>query len=254
MENPPAENELWAKYSHSRDEDTRNQLVLRYFPLVKYAAQRVHSRLHGELELEDLHSSGIFGLIDAVERFEPSRGYRFETFATRRVRGAMIDDLRRFDWVSRLARSRAGAYHKAREVLLVETGLVPTEEEIRQRLDISKRRFTKVMKDCRPAGQISISYSGKSEDEEGNVTEDSLPERREIPPYSAAEKKDTRDFLTRGFSERDKKIFGLYFYEGHPMSEIGEIIGVSESRVSQLLKQILDQMRNRAFGRLLPLK
>src|SRR5262252_9471715 len=149
--------EVWIEYKKTRTEALRNILMENYLHLVRYNAERIHVKLPDEVELDDLMSSGIFGLMDAIAAFDLERGVKFETYCAPRIRGAILDELRSMDWVPRLVRSRAHKLESASKELEVEMGRTPTSEEIAKRMKISMDEFEKIAKDASTVGLVSLS-------------------------------------------------------------------------------------------------
>jgi len=215
---------LWSDYVSTRDVELRNRLVLQYAPLVKYVAGRVRSGLPSSVEQADLLSEGVIGLMDAIEKFEPERGLQFQTYAVPRIRGAIIDGLRATDWVPRSVREKIRAIEVAQVTLEVRLGRTATDGEIAHEMQISVQELGKVY------GKVSYT-SLASIDELGGV--------EDLGPLSsdAFEDDETRAALmhaVKDLAERDRIIIALYYFEGLTLSEIGQVLGVTESRVSQL--------------------
>jgi len=215
---------LWSEYVSTRDVELRNRLVLQYSPLVKYVAGRVRSGLPANVEQADLLSEGVIGLMDAIEKFEPERGLQFQTYAVPRIRGAIIDGLRATDWVPRSVREKVRAIEHAQVALETRLGRTATDGEIAHELQISVQELRKVY------GKVSYT-SLASIDELGGV--------EDLAPLStdAFEDDETRAALlhvVQDLAERDRIIIALYYFEGLTLSEIGQVLGVTESRVSQL--------------------
>ncbi len=215
---------VWAGYKATGDPELRNQLVLQYAPLVKYVAGRVRASLPASVESADLVSEGIFGLMDAIEKFDPDRGWAFQTYAVPRIRGAIIDSIRSADWVPRSVRTRLRDVETARVALQHELGREPEDAELARRAAISVRELHEAL--------------GK-QTQMGLVGDDELAAIGDTGPgiEDALEDEGTRQLLmqaVRGLPERDQVVIALYFFEGLTLAEIGQVLGVTESRVSQL--------------------
>jgi RNA polymerase sigma factor for flagellar operon FliA len=216
--------QLWADYRATREEELRNRLVLQYAPLVKYVAGRVRSGLPSSVEQADLISDGIIGLMDAIDRFEPDRGLQFQTFAVPRIRGAIIDGLRALDWVPRSVRNKVRDVDRAQAVLEARLGRTPEDSEVAAEMGISIRELRDLY--------AKVSFTSLASFEEFGLTDELAPASLE-----AVEDTQTRASLMRAVEqlpERDRIIIALYYFEGLTLAEIGEILGVTESRVSQL--------------------
>lgn len=214
---------LWAEYKERADPALRDRLVLQYSPLVKFVAGRVRSGLPATVEAADLVSEGVIGLMDAIEKFEPSRGLQFQTYAVPRIRGAIVDSLRAADWVPRGVRTRAREVERAQQDLQARLGRFPEDHEIAAELGVTVRELGDLYS--------AISRSGVSSLDELGV-QDELAE-----PAGAELDDDLRAALlpaVRTLPERDQVIVALYYFEGLTLSEIGQVLEVTESRVSQL--------------------
>ncbi|MCC6581150.1 MAG: FliA/WhiG family RNA polymerase sigma factor [Phycisphaeraceae bacterium] len=236
--------EVWAEYKRVGGEELRNRLVERFLPLVKYNAERIHSKLPDEVDVEDLMSAGIFGLMDAIDAFDTTRGVKFETYCAPRIRGAILDELRSMDWVPRLVRARSGQVEQARKSLQMELGRKPTENEIAGKLKMSMEDFSKIRKDSGAVGVVSLSRKWFETDSNKDVREiDVLEDTRQINPSNTAQQRDLKDLITKGLSRAERLILILYYYEEMTMKEIGMTLDLSESRVSQMHSSILARLK-----------
>jgi RNA polymerase sigma factor FliA len=242
--------QVWREYRVTPTEEVRNFLIARHLDLVSYAAERLHKRLPSEVEINDLKSAGAFGLMDAVESFDPERLVKFETYCTQRIRGAMFDELRSMDWVPRLVRSRTAKVEKVRKSIEMETGARPTEDEVATRLNVSGDEFEKLQKDSRPISMVSLTRKCFETDSSKDVREiDVVEDGRQENPLQVVQKIDLQQLITKGLSRAERLIVILYYYEEMTMKEIGATLDLSESRVSQMHSSILArlkaQMQNR---------
>jgi RNA polymerase sigma factor for flagellar operon FliA len=236
--------EIWREYRATPTSEVRHFLIARHLDLVAYAAERLHKRLPSEVEINDLKSAGAFGLMDAVESFDPDRGVKFETFCTQRIRGAMFDELRSMDWVPRLVRSRTAKVDKVRKSIEMETGNRPTEEEVASRLNVSGDEFEKLQKDSRPVSMVSLTRKCFETDSSKDVREiDVVEDGRQENPLQAVQKQDLQALITKGLSRAERLIVILYYYEEMTMKEIGATLDLSESRVSQMHSSILARLK-----------
>ena len=216
--------EIWTAYKSSGDLELRNRLVLQYAPLVKYVAGRVRSGLPDWADQAALTSDGVIGLMDAISKFEPSRGLQFQTYAVSRIRGAIIDGLRAADWVPRSVRNMIRDVERAKAALEARLGTSPTESEIALEMDISVRELRDIYTRASHTSVASLDELSEVGDlaiASGDVFEDG----------------ETRDALmtaVEGLPERDRIIVALYYFEGFTLAEIGQVLGVTESRISQL--------------------
>ncbi len=238
-------NKWWANFHKKHSDKWRNLLLERYLPLVKYAADRLHSKLPDEVDVQDLISAGVFGLMDALEAFDPERGVKFETYCAPRIRGAILDELRSVDWVPRLVRSRAHKLDAATRSLEAEFGRKPTERELAKTMKITLSEFRKLRRDARAVGVVSLNRKWFETDGMKDVREiDVLEDRRSEDPFQAVQRKDIKELVTRGLSRAERLIIILYYFEEMTMKEIGEALDLSESRVSQMHSAILERLRN----------
>lgn len=236
--------DVWAEYKKTGQEALRNQLMEHYLPLVKYNAERVHQRLPDEVDVEDLMSAGIFGLMDAIDAFDLERGIKFETYCAPRIRGAILDELRSMDWVPRLVRSRTSQVEAARKSLEMQTGRKPTDEELAEKMQLDKDEFAKVRKDAGAVGVVSLSRKWFETDSNKDVREiDVLQDAKQVNPFKAVSKRDMKELITKGLSRAERLIVILYYYEEMTMKEIGVTLDLSESRVSQMHSSILARLK-----------
>jgi RNA polymerase sigma factor for flagellar operon FliA len=243
LEERPIE-EVWEEFKKTGSESLRNFLMTNYLDLVRYTAERMHMRLPGEVDVEDLMSAGLFGLMDAIEAFDLDRGVKFETYCAQRVRGAIFDELRAMDWVPRLVRSRTAKVEKARKALEMELGRKATDAEICQRLNVDGAEFQKLSKDSKPVGVVSLDRKWFETDSSKDIREiDVIRDSRQENPLSELQRKDLKVLLTKGLSRAERLIVILYYYEEMTMKEIGMTLDLSESRVSQMHSSILARLK-----------
>jgi RNA polymerase sigma factor for flagellar operon FliA len=236
--------EIWADYKKNKTEALRNALMENYLHLVRYNAERIHVKLPDEVELDDLMSSGVFGLMDAINAFDISRGVKFETYCAPRIRGAILDELRSMDWVPRLVRSRAHKLAEASKQLEVELGRAATNEEVAKRLHVSMDEYDKMAKDASAVGVVSLSRKWFETDSNKDVREiDVLEDKRGADPVREIQRKDLKELITKGLSRAERLIIILYYFEEMTMKEIGATLDLSESRVSQMHSSILARLK-----------
>lgn len=234
----------WVQYKKNGGEALRNRLVEHYLFLVRYTAERIGAKLPDEVDVDDLMSAGIFGLVDAIDAFDLDRGVKFETYCAPRVRGAILDELRSMDWVPRLVRHRAHKLDEAMRALEVELGRMPTEDELARRLGVSHAQFDKLRRDASAVTLVSLSHKFGDGDSNRDVTEiDVLPDDQSCDPVLEAQKADLKDFINRELSQAERLILVLYYFEQMTMKEIGATLDLSESRVSQMHSAIVDRLR-----------
>ena len=236
--------QIWLDFKKSKSEKLRNVLMENYLHLVRYNAERIHVKLPDEVELDDLMSAGIFGLMDAINAFDLERGVKFETYCAPRIRGAILDELRSMDWVPRLVRSRAHKLDTAAKSLEAELGRSPTNNEIAHRLKVSIPEFEKMAKDASAVGVVSLSRKWFETDSNKDVREiDVLEDKRGADPMREVQRKDLKELMTKGLSRAERLIIILYYFEEMTMKEIGLTLDLSESRVSQMHSSILARLK-----------
>ena len=237
--------EVWQIYKkEGATEPLRNELMEHYLPLVKYNAERIHTKLPDEVDVEDLMSAGIFGLMDAIDAFDLERGVKFETYCAPRIRGAILDELRSMDWVPRLVRSRSSQVDQARKRIEMSTGQKATDDELRAELGVDKDEYEKIRRDAGAVGVVSLSRKWFETDSNKDVREiDVLKDQKQINPLSAVQKRDLKDLITKGLTRAERLIVVLYYYEEMTMKEIGVTLDLSESRVSQMHSSILARLK-----------
>jgi RNA polymerase sigma factor for flagellar operon FliA len=242
--------EMWRKFKEDSDKQARERLILRYAPLVKYVAGRVSVGLPQNVDTADLVSNGMFGLIDAIEKFDPDRAIKFETYAVTRIRGAIIDELRSFDWVPRSVRQKARNVERSYASLLSGLGRNPTDEEVAEDMGISIKSLRQVFRQVSyvhvAALDELLSLGGDKSD---RVTlGDTIPDEQSDDPVSAFEAEETKEILGAVVSdlpEREMIVISLYYYEGMTLNEVGQVLGVTESRACQLHTKAVMQLRAR---------
>ena len=236
--------QIWANFHETRDEYHRNLLMEHYRDLVRYAAERLHAKLPDKVDVDDLMSAGIFGLMDAIDAFDPERGVKFETYCSPRVKGSILDELRSMDWVPRLVRARAHQLSKATHALEVHLGRKPTEEEIAEELDMNMDDFNRLQKDATAVGQVSLNTKYSDGEGEKDIREiDVIQDERSENPVTEAQKRDLKNLLTKGLTRAERLIIVLYYYEEMTMKEIGATLDLSESRVSQMHSSIIARLK-----------
>ncbi len=236
--------EVWKRYKKASSDELRNYLIENYLQLVKSTAERMHMRLPGEVDVEDLMSAGLFGLMDAIDAFDLERGVKFETYCTQRIRGAIFDELRAMDWVPRLVRSRTAKVERARKALEMELGRRATDKEVCDRLQVTGTEFKKLSKDSRPVNVVSLNRKWFETDSSKDIREiDVIQDNRQEDPLAELQRRDLKLLITKGLSRAERLIVILYYYEEMTMKEIGMTLDLSESRVSQMHSSILARLQ-----------
>ena len=236
--------QIWEQFFQTRDEKSRNLLMENYRGLVKYCAERVHSKLPDKVELDDLISAGTFGLMDAIDAFDRTRGVKFETYCSPRIRGSILDELRSMDWVPRLVRSRAHQLSRATHTLETHLGRKPTEKELAEELQLDMPEFLRLQKDANATSLVSLTTNYNDDDGDKDVREiDIIKDDRSSNPVVEAQKRDLKGLLTKGLTRAERLIIVLYYYEEMTMKEIGATLDLSESRVSQMHSSIIARLK-----------
>jgi RNA polymerase sigma factor for flagellar operon FliA len=236
--------QIWKQFHKTGDDCSRNLLLEHYRPLVKYTAKRLHSKLPDKVELDDLTSAGNFGLMDAIDAFDPARGVKFETYCSPRIRGSILDELRSMDWVPRLVRARAHQLAKATRSLETHLGRKPTEKETAEELDMDMTEFNRLQRDASAVSVVSLSTKYSEGDNEKDIREiDVIKDQRSQNPLIEAQKRDLKNLLTKGLTRAERLIIVLYYYEEMTMKEIGATLDLSESRVSQMHSSIVQRLK-----------
>ena len=231
--------DLWRRYKDEGDDGARERLVVAYSPLVKFVAGRLGAGLPSHVDDADLISYGLMGLIGAIERFEPERGIKFETFAMTRIRGAIIDELRSLDWVPRSVRSRAREIETTQSKLEHELQRAPTEAELAAKLGLSEEELQTSLLEIANSSVYALDELWTISDSSGDQVSllDTISDPRADDPQESLASSEIKDRLTEAVAslpEREQLVVALYYYENLTLREIGEVLGVTESRVSQL--------------------
>jgi RNA polymerase sigma factor for flagellar operon FliA len=236
--------EVWVLYQSGGDGAIRNFFMEKYLPLVRYNAERIYARLPDEVDLEDLMSAGLFGLMDAIDAFDLERKVKFETYCAPRIRGAILDELRSMDWVPRLVRQRTGKVEQVRQKFEMESGVPATEQDIADRLGLESDELGKYLRDGKAVGTVSLNRRCFPSDGSRDVREiDIIRDDSQTNPLAEIQRNDLKDLITKGLSRAEKLIVLLYYYEGMTMKEIGSTLDLSESRVSQMHSSILARLK-----------
>lgn len=235
---------VWQEYRERPTVDLRNRLVERYLSLVKYNAERIWSRLPDGVELDDLISAGVFGLMDAIDAFDLTRGVKFETYCVPRIRGAMLDELRTMDWVPRLVRSKATKTEAARKQLEAALGRPPRPEELAEKLGIPLDQIDAHLGEATAVNLVSLNKKWYETDSYKDVREiDILEDKKAENPTGRLQNRDLMKLVTRGLNRNERLIVILYYYEEMTMKEIGATLNLSESRVSQMHSSIVARLQ-----------
>ena len=243
---------LWTEFKGTGSQTLRNQLIIYYSPFVKYVAGRVLSGLPRHFDEEDLVSYGIIGLIDAIERFEPDRNLRFETYAIPRIKGAIIDELRSIDWVPRSVRTKARAVEQAVTHLEATLRRTPEDAEVAAELEMSVGDFHKALRKISSVGMMALDEVLRGGDRsERSTLGETLPDGASGPvdTFEAKESKEALVAAVAAMPERERTVLMMYYYDNLTLTEIGQVLGVTESRVCQIHTKALRQLRSKLADR-----
>ena len=249
--------DVWTEYKANPTDELRNILLERYLPLVKHVATRLSHSLPSFVDVDDLAGMGIFGLFDAVDRFDPNMGVKFKTYAMNRIRGSILDELRSLDWVPRLVRIKANKINKACDALHRKLGREPTYYEMAQELEMSFDEYASMIEGGAATAMISLSEEWTdNEDNHGNRKIDLLADDgRHGRPTHEMQLRDIRDVIAGQLSEKERLIVTLYYYEGLSMKEIANVLSLTESRICQIhgkvikrLNEALDRQKTHLFA------
>ena len=242
--------QLWRDFKDTAEQSLRERLILHYSPLVKYVAGRVGVGLPPNIEQADLVSYGIFGLIDAIEKFDLERAIKFETYAISRIRGAIIDELRAIDWIPRSVRYKAREVEKAYAALEAKLHRTPTEPEVAAEMEITLEELHQIFSRVSFVNVVALdellNVGGDKGDKLSLV--DTLEDTKAEDPVAAFESEETKFLLAKAINqlpEREKIVVTLYYYEGLTLAEIGQVLGVTESRICQMHTKAVLQLRGR---------
>jgi len=241
---------IWRAFKESGDKHLREQLILHYSPLVKYVASRVGTGLPPNIEQADLVSYGIFGLIDAIEKFDLERAIKFETYAISRIKGAIIDELRSIDWIPRSVRSKARDVEKAYAALEGRLHRSPTEAEVAAELGIGMNELHQIFNQVSFVNVVALDELLGAGGERGDKVSlvDTLEDTKAEDPVLSFESEETKVLLAdaiNSLAEREKIVVTLYYYEGLTLAEIGQVLGVTESRICQMHTKAVLQLRGK---------
>jgi len=243
-------NELWRRFKVDGDQDARDRLILAYAPLVKYVAGRMGSGLPAHIEESDLISYGLLGLIGALERFDPAREIKFETYAISRIKGSIIDELRSLDWVPRSVRSKAREIERVCALLENRLQRAPTDEEIAAELGITLGEFHHALTQISNTSLVALDELWAISGSDGDTASliDTIEDPKSRDPSRMLDLSEMKSRLAAAIDAlppREKIVIALYYYENLTLREIGEVLGVTESRVSQLHTKAILRLKGR---------
>jgi RNA polymerase sigma factor for flagellar operon FliA len=243
------EEELWQEYRRNRDPKIREVFTKQYAPLVKYVAGKVAVGMPHNVEFDDLVGFGVFGLLDAIDKFDPEKNVKFKTYAVTRIRGAIFDELRAIDWVPRSVRQKTREVEEAIGSLEAQLGRTATDQEIASSMGMDENEFLKTMIKISGTSILSLNDVWFSGDENDKVSiGDSIESPSSLNPDVIVEKDEIRRIIIEAINDlpdKEKKILVLYYYEDLTLKEIGQVLEVTESRVSQLHTKAILRLRSR---------
>jgi RNA polymerase sigma factor for flagellar operon FliA len=240
--------DLWTLFKDTGDAKAREGLILHYSPLVKFVAGRMGVGLPRNVEQADLVSYGIFGLIDAIDKFDLERGFKFETYAVNRIKGAILDELRALDWVPRSVRARAREIQRSLAEMEHNLKRTITDEELAAHMNLPVETLQDHLAEISTLGLVALDELLNTSERDSASVGDLLPDPRAADPVAEFETDETRRALADAINrlnERDRLVVTLYYYEGLTLAEIGEVLGVTESRVCQIHTKSVMSLRNR---------
>lgn len=242
-----SEEELWAAYKRKKDPLIRESFIKQYAPLVKYVAGKVAANMPASVEFDDLVGFGVFGLIDAIDKFDPDKNVKFKTYAVTRIRGAIFDELRSIDWVPRSVRQKTKEIEEAILQTEAKLGRPATDQEVAETLGLSEDEFAKTMLKISSTSVLSLNDVWYTADESESMTiGDSIESPAGLSPDSMIERDEIRRVVMEAIQElpdKEKKVLVLYYYEELTLKEIGKVLEVTESRISQLHTKAILRLR-----------
>ncbi len=243
---------LWERYADAHDPEVREQLILHYAPLVKFVAGRVGVGMPASVDHADLVSYGIFGLMDAIEKYDPQRGIKFETYAVTRIRGSIIDELRAVDWVPRSVRSQARQIEAAIQHLVPLLGRSPTDEELAEHLDLEVGELQDALARMAMTSVAALDETLHVGDGDRIPLVETLQDLTAVLPEESVDDAATKALLRETISrltEREQTVLGLYYFEGMTLAQVGEVLGVTESRICQIHTKAVMTLRVKLLER-----
>lgn len=239
--------QFWIEYKEKGSEELRDLLIVNYLTLVKYVVGRVASGLPAHVDTDDMYSTGVMGLIKAVEKYDPTKNNKFETYAVLLIKGAIIDEMRSLDWIPRSVHQKSNEISNAQQKLSQKLGREPRDEEVSKELGIPLQEYLDLLSRVRPAILIPLN-ADQDQDAENTHISERIPDEKTKSGYENADRNEFRKLLEQAIldlPEQERMVLVLYYYENLMLKEIGQIIGVTESRVSQIHSKALLRLRGR---------
>jgi RNA polymerase sigma factor for flagellar operon FliA len=244
-----SEEELWRFYKSNKDPQIRDIFIKQYAPLVKYVAGKIAIGMPTNVEFDDLVGFGVFGLFDAIDKFDPEKHVKFKTYAVTRIRGAIFDELRAIDWVPRSIRQKSREVEETVRMLESQLGRVATDEEIAKAMNLSLHDFQQLILKISGTSILSLNDVWNTGDDNDKISiVDSIESPSNLNPDTIVEKEEIKRVIIEAINElpeKEKKVLVLYYYEDLTLKEIGEVLGVTESRISQLHTKAIMRLRTK---------
>ena len=235
-------------YRSTVGQEVKDEIIIEYAPLVKYIAQKIAARLPPNIELDDLISCGVIGLMDAIEKFDPSRDNKFKTYAEFRIRGTILDELRAQDWVPRSVREKAKLVERALQKLEVELGRPATDEEMCKELAITQDEYYDLLNKAKSISLLNIDDSASFNRGDKKLMMGLMENSKMSNPFHAVSYKNSKEIIKdgiRSLPEKQRLVLSLYYYEDLNLKDIGQVLNVTESRISQLHTQAILKLRSK---------
>jgi RNA polymerase sigma factor for flagellar operon FliA len=242
----PTPQELWQRYHRRAEADVENALVEKYLPLVAAIMGRLAMTLPDHVDHDDLYSAGLVGLLQAMRNFDPACGTSFETYARVRVRGAMLDELRRMDWVPRTVHEKARKVKDMMSQLEQQMGQAPTEAQMANALGISPKEYEALLNEVRPAAFVCLDAAGATDESDGGALHEVIADLTEESPVEKVSQNELKALIfarLKELPEMQRKVLALYYIEDMHLREIAEVFGLTESRISQIHSQAILSIR-----------
>lgn len=239
--------QVWKLFKEKQDPEARDRLICHYLPLVKYVVGKLAITLPSHVKIDDMYSTGIMGLMKAVERYDTEKKNKFETYAILLIRGAIIDEMRSLDWVPRSVHQRANQIADAKLELQQKLGREPLDTEVAKKLGVSIEQYEKLLERVRPAVMIPLE-TDQSEDPDRLSMAERIPDKNATTSFEDVDRKEFRKLLEKAvleLPEQERTVLVLYYYEHMMLKEIGKAMGVSESRVSQIHTKAIIRLKGR---------
>lgn len=243
------EAEVWQAYKETKDQSIRDSIIKQYAPLVKYVAGKVSVGMPASVDFDDLVGFGVFGLLDAIEKYDPDKHVKFKTYAVTRIRGSIFDELRSIDWVPRSVRQKTREIDEAVQKLEASLGRSATDKEVAKELNMETEDYNKALLKISGTSMLSLNDVWYSGDDNDKISiQDSIESPGSLRPDSIAEREEIKRVIVESISElpeKEKKVLVLYYYEDLTLKEIGSVLEVTESRVSQLHTKAIMRLRTK---------